>query len=907
MKKILYVAPHLSTGGLPQYLVKTIESIKDNFEIYLIEWGDCTGGKLVVQKNRLLSLVDSGKFFTLGENKSEILDIINKIKPDIIHMEEIPEFFMDHNIAKKIYDNSRSYFIVETSHDSSFDVNTKLFYPDKFIFVSEWQVQQYKDIDIPKQVIYYPIEYQERPNREEALLKLGLDPTKKHILHVGLFTPRKNQAEFFEYAKNFPEIQFHCVGNQADNFRYYWEPLMKDKPENITWWNERTDVDNFYKSMDLFLFTSRGTDQDKETMPLVIREALSWDMKLLIYDLPVYLGYFDQFNNIDYLDFEDKEKNIQIIKGVLGLENIKYEKPLNIKPEEEVFIISTYPITQASINTTKECIESVRNIGRKIILTSHIPVPKELEELVDYVINDNNNIITKHTFYTNSWIQTSEYKAHVNLRGENNDVYHGPACYSNYYNGLALAQGLGFKKAYFLNYDYIIKDDSYINKISGILNHKEAFFGRNKGLEGEQITTWFLGTNPEFFIKNVPRIKNAQDYDKLMDLWGAESNGLENLLYHKFKNKTNIYFESKGEFDINCDLTFIHKDYSRVEYFTVLPCNFSNHFASFIQISNNNDSRLIKYNLRKNGDLIKYEKHKITGKYTFADIIKYSLEDNFEIVWDVFDLDTNVFIESHKITIDKTYIENNLNKNGLLEWFGDTSCFYNKPKIKLIHLVTEPEINEKEIESVMSLRVFCEDLGIEYNQQINKIWKTLPPKSTCNRPEDIAKEPGFMKLSPGHYGCYIAHKNAILQENNIEYDFILIFEGDVIIDYSWDDLYKALYRFNSIAKEQDLDLIGFGNSIEGKVIDGPKIQDVYTDVYPFVPAQSYLIPNSKIEKLQNIFKTSKWDAFDLWLHNVANLKMGIADQIYTKHLPGYSLVDKKIKNADNDNPLIFVK
>jgi len=35
MKKLLYVAPHLSTGGLPQYLVKKVELLKQDFEIYL--------------------------------------------------------------------------------------------------------------------------------------------------------------------------------------------------------------------------------------------------------------------------------------------------------------------------------------------------------------------------------------------------------------------------------------------------------------------------------------------------------------------------------------------------------------------------------------------------------------------------------------------------------------------------------------------------------------------------------------------------------------------------------------------------------------------------------------------------------------------------------------------------------
>ena len=240
MQKLLFIAPHLSTGGLPQYLTKKVELIKDEFEVYVIEWVDCTGGRLVVTKNKLLELVDKDKFFTLDENKDVLFTIIEKIQPDIIHLEEIPEYFMDDSIARKLYSVDRDYFLVETSHDSSMNTNNKLFFPDKFMFVSNWQIEQYKNIDIPKILVEYPIEYIDRPDREVALKHLNLDPSKKHILHIGLFTPRKNQKEFFEYAKALPEYEFHCVGNQADNFKWYWEPLNKEKPDNLTWWDERT-------------------------------------------------------------------------------------------------------------------------------------------------------------------------------------------------------------------------------------------------------------------------------------------------------------------------------------------------------------------------------------------------------------------------------------------------------------------------------------------------------------------------------------------------------------------------------------------------------------------------------------------------------------------------------------------
>ena len=185
-KKLLYIAPHLSTGGLPQYLTKKIEFLKDEFEIYLIEWENCTGGKLIVQRDKILNLIDSTKFYEFGENKYELFNIIEDISPDIIHLEEIPEYFMEDNIAEELYSKNRNYFLVETSHDSSFDTSSKRFFPDKFMFVSNWQIDQYTNVDIPKILVEYPIEYIPRPDRDTALKRLNLDPSKKHILHVAL-------------------------------------------------------------------------------------------------------------------------------------------------------------------------------------------------------------------------------------------------------------------------------------------------------------------------------------------------------------------------------------------------------------------------------------------------------------------------------------------------------------------------------------------------------------------------------------------------------------------------------------------------------------------------------------------------------------------------------------------------
>jgi len=319
-KKIVFIAPHLSTGGMPQYLVKQIELIKNDCEVYCVEWGNVTGGVLVVQRNKVVNLLGD-RLITLGEDKYELFNVINKIQPDVIHLQEIPELFMENGVAEKLYASDRNYVLIETSHDSGYDPNNnKLYLPDKFLMVSQYQANLYKDIDIPCDVVEYPIENKIRTKtREQALRDLGLDPNLKHVINVGLFTPRKNQAEVIEYARmlqNYP-IQFHFIGNQADNFKFYWEPLMQNFPKNCKWWNERSDVDSFYEAADLFLFTSRGNSTDHETMPLVIREALSWKTPSLIYNLPVYMGYFDKYETIEYLTENVQQNTYRIAEKLL--------------------------------------------------------------------------------------------------------------------------------------------------------------------------------------------------------------------------------------------------------------------------------------------------------------------------------------------------------------------------------------------------------------------------------------------------------------------------------------------------------------------------------------------------------------------------------------------------------------
>lgn len=315
MKKLLFIVPHLSTGGMPQFVLKQIEILKEEYDISLIEWENITGGVFVVQRNAIENILGD-KFYTISQNKTEVLSIISDIEPDIVHFHEIPETFVNTGVLNIIYSDKREYHIVVTTHSSLTDPASIKYTADRYVLVSEWSKDVFDKFfkgKIECEIWEYPIEKYEY-DKDSAKDELGWDKDYKHILNVGLFTRGKNQGELFELAKEFEreKVMFHFVGNQAVNFKDYWGPLMESVPSNCVVHGERNDVDKFYKAADLFYFTSNF-----ELSPLAVKEALSYGLPTFIKKLYTYKNMYDE--KVIYIteDLNTNKKNIlDILSGV---------------------------------------------------------------------------------------------------------------------------------------------------------------------------------------------------------------------------------------------------------------------------------------------------------------------------------------------------------------------------------------------------------------------------------------------------------------------------------------------------------------------------------------------------------------------------------------------------------------
>ena len=338
--KVLFLAPHLSTGGMPAFLLRRIQALQAHtkVDIYVVEYANHSD-HFVVQKNQIKNLVK--KFWTLGENKHELIDIIKNNGIDVVHTEEMVED--GHNnwpesLREALYAEDRTWRVVETCHNIVFKPDVeKRFHPDSYMFCTPYHLKTFANMPSPKYVVEYPIEKKEGTK--------FMFPQGYHVVNVGLWTPGKNQGEAVELARKMPDVHFHFIGNQAGNFQHYWGPLMKDLPDNVHIWGERDDVDEFMGDADLFLFNSTF-----ECNPLVIREAIGHGLPIIARNLPQYGDMFTPY--ITDLDPARLEEQVR--------EQLKNPKTYKIPENEELeFALSHLAIYQKVVNDPMQSNEHI--------------------------------------------------------------------------------------------------------------------------------------------------------------------------------------------------------------------------------------------------------------------------------------------------------------------------------------------------------------------------------------------------------------------------------------------------------------------------------------------------------------------------------------------------------------------
>lgn len=899
MKKVLVICPHFSTGGSPAVSVNKVELLKDQFEIKVIEYSFLSW-QFVVHRNRMIELVGEGNFYSLNGNKKEMLmGIIQDFKPDVIAMEEFPEMFMDRECSDWLYSYPEKPYIIETTHDSSFNPHNKRYFPDEFVFVSAYSALKYSHLDIKTSIIEYPVDYilQDKYLSRELL---GLSSEEKHVVIVGLFTQRKNQGYAFEIADKLKDynIKFHFIGNQADNFAAYWKPLMENKPENCIIWGERADVSTFLSAADLFLFPSKGDRSNKELNPLVIKEAQNYsDLPKLIFNLDVYLNKYNNKNDFHFLTGDvdvDAQKVVELTKC---------EKLLPQKGNE-IIIIGTYPNTTKREELTIECINNLKPLGRKIMLLSHYPVSADIQKLVDFYIYDEHNPLTHHSYYTHFYRDTDEYYAQVNINGLT-DSNQSLAVLTNMYNGMKMAKNLGFDRAFYITFDVIVHrhDLEVINRsFKNVCVNKFAYLATLDTPFGKGIQTNGMTFDILWFMKTFADVRTPEEFNE----------ECKRLNCHNFLEDYLIKAIQKSDYKVD-DLihnehgTFLTKSglgvSSNSEYYSILPIEDEPNSFMFYFFTYNQDERTIDFTFTPTKG----------GITTYVIDIKYRNEFKHKIIYNN---DTTTitlhFKDSNKKSI-KT--EEFTISPDTIEKYKNTGIFKDKvrPKynIKLVHLQTSLN-DEREKQSRQDLFKVAH-FGWEYVLHTNQPYVDLPPKFNCLRPDcvsmDLFDEDTIQRLgtalTPAHYGCYQAFKDAILGEFDESLDLLIVCEGDCKLDVPIEEFVRKVEDSIRIMKNNNIGYMSYGDrkTLEHGWDQSPVIkeipnQDLLYITNHIIGLQCIAFPQNTRKWLQTTLRTHKWDAADMIMNEIFSKSpyyMGILKTRMTSQYSGYSLIDRTEK------------
>ena len=881
MKKLLIITPHLSTGGAPQVTVNKIELLQNDFDIKVVEW-DLIAWSFVVQRNRIIRLVGEQNFYSLGENKLEQLSaIIGQFNPDTISMEEFPEMFMNSECANYLYSSDRTWRIVETTHDSSFNPRSKTLFPDMFVFVSAYNAFKYVHIDVPMRIIEYPVDKKQR-SKVDMQKKLQLDPSYKHLITVGLFTPRKNQAYAFELAerlKNY-KIKFHFLGNQASNFEFYWQPLMQNKPENCVVWGERDDVTDFLEASDVFFFPSKGDRGNKELNPIAIKEALQYDDLIkLMYNLDVYCNKYDNEPNMVYLT------------GDLSSDATNLVEKLNLdKVEEECIILGTYPNIKDRIQWTKDTILSLKPLGRKIILVSHYPVDVDIQRMVDYYIYDAHNPLTHHSYYTRFYNDQPDYFAEININGLKNSNQ-SLTVLTNMFNGAKAAKELGFNRFFYTTYDVVLDDDDIPAVNDAFKTDKKLYAATLPTPQGLGIQTNGILFNTDFFLKEFDDVRTPEEWNAVCTRRRCENyleEYLSKVIFSFNPNDIQLVTNDKSTILINSGLGVA----SNSEYYSIVPVVGKPNMYVFYFFTYNRDYRNIYVSIADYmwKRIIPANKHELAYQFEFKG-------EPIDVRMDFYDGDNNYKVEEFKLTKDNLHLYEN---TGKFQWKNT------KPRIKLVHIQTTLN-DEREQQSRASLEQ-VKDHGWEYILHTNEPYKSLPPSYNCLRPSCVSMElfdeqqiqQHGTALTPAHYGCYEAFKNAILSEFH-DCDFLMVCEGDCIIETDIHFFVRKVEECAHLLGPNGIEFMSFGDkdTLEYGWPQSPMVRDVNEDMYVtnhIIGLQCIMFPANVAEYLKNTLRIHHWDASDMYFNNIfAGDRMGILKNRITTQADGFSLIDNSHK------------
>jgi len=310
---------------------------------------------------------------------------------------------------------------------------------------------------------------------------------------------------------------------------------------------------------------------------------------------------------------------------------------------KEIVIISSHADSEEKILTLSNCISQINKQGFDIILSSHIPIPENIVNTVNYFVYDSTNlpiIFGEDEFdksYSFYFTNGDYYQSSQAIK------YHSYSILRLYTNALAIAWANGYSISHFVNYDYIINEESLLKKHSYMLESCDIFGYHDLSYDANMrsLDCGIFSARIDPFLNCSKNIKSKKDFlvenepvlESFIHKYFSDKNGLkiksddrslllnsDNVIdFHKFD--TNII---NGEIII-----YLTKEQGLENYFVSVFTNKSKDYILEIQIDDEKRIHSIRPNYSVN--VIDVTDFIISGKKINVKIGEVNFSNSYSI------------------------------------------------------------------------------------------------------------------------------------------------------------------------------------------------------------------------------------------------------------------------------------
>jgi autotransporter strand-loop-strand O-heptosyltransferase len=373
---------------------------------------------------------------------------------------------------KQGYPEHRIFIVHEGVDDSLYfrQANRKVRDHFEFMFFGRWDYRK----SVPEIVKAFLEAF---PNNDEVCLILsadnpysidGLNSTEERLSHYGLLDDRikvkhfLSREEYDDYLKN-GHVLITCARSEGWNIPLI-EAMVAGTPVIYSNWGAQLEFasgkGNPVKIIDERLASIGANLGFAGYTPGLYSEPDFDNLKEVMIDC------FENWGDKKKLAREEADLIFQEFNwakiGLEGFEQLKKVCPLTLEVtrKEEAAIIMSHADTPEKLSLLRRSVNTLKNQGLLVIISSHIQVPEEFYTLADYIVFDRDNPVVYPEEYNKlsntipiHYIRYADFDLSYSY-----EFNHGFAAMKLIKSGLSIAKANNCSTAHFINYDYIIDD-----------------------------------------------------------------------------------------------------------------------------------------------------------------------------------------------------------------------------------------------------------------------------------------------------------------------------------------------------------------------------------------------------------------------------------------------------------------